>query len=196
MKNIVLRRIFAFIIDVIIVSSLVSIISMVIPLSDNYEKLNNELLNVSNQYIKEDIDSKAYLSMVYNIEYDLKKETIPISIISIVVSLLYFAVLPFYNNGKTIGKMLNHIKIKSSDENELSMNSYVFRSLIINGIFISLCDLLLIFVIKSPKILVISSVVLSYMNLIIIFISLVMIIFTKKKQGIHGIISKTEVVEG
>ena len=196
MKSITVRRIFSYFTDIIIINLLVSIFTMFIPVSDNYEKLNNELLSINNQYFAKEIDESAYLTLVYDTEYDLKKETIPISIISVVVSLLYFVVLPFYNNGKTVGKMLNHIKIVKSNNTDITMNDYVLRSFINNSIFISLIELLLIFTINSSKIMVVTSVVLTYINLIVLFISLIMIIFSKKKVGIHDIICKTEVVEG
>lgn len=196
MNNIVLRRIFAYVIDILIINLIVSVVGAIVPVSDNYEKLNNELISINEQYLNSEIDDNTYLSLVYNTEYDLKKESIPISIISVVISLLYFVVLPFYNNGKTVGKMLNHIKVVKSDGTDMIMNDYVVRALINNSIFISLAELLLIFVLNSSKILVITSVVLTYINLLVLFISLILIIFSKKRCGIHDIICKSEVVEG
>lgn len=191
-----MKRICAFIIDIMIVNILVSVIGVFIPVSDNISNLNTELVTANEQYLNKEIDESTYLSVVYNVEYDLEKETIPISIISAVVSLLYFVVLPFYKKGQTLGKRMFNLKIVKSNNGVLEMNDLVIRAFINNGIFISLAKLLLIFVIKEPKIMVISGVILSYMQFAVWIVSLIMIIFTNKKQGIHGIISKTEVVEG
>ncbi len=191
-----MKRICAFIIDIMIVNILVSVIGVFIPVSDNISNLNTELVTANEQYLNKEIDEFTYLSVVYNVEYDLEKETIPISIISAVVSLLYFVVLPFYKKGQTLGKRMFNLKIVKSNNGVLEMNDLVIRAFINNGIFISLAKLLLIFVIKEPKIMVISGVILSYIQFAVWIVSLIMIIFTNKKQGIHGIISKTEVVEG
>ncbi len=191
-----MKRICAFIIDIMIVNILVSVIGVFIPVSDNISNLNTELVTANEQYLNKEIDESTYLSVVYNVEYDLEKETIPISIISAVVSLLYFVVLPFYKKGQTLGKRMFNLKIVKSNNGVLEMNDLVIRAFINNGIFISLAKLLLIFVIKEPKIMVISGVILSYIQFAVWIVSLIMIIFTNKKQGIHGIISKTEVVEG
>lgn len=196
MKSSFIKRIFAFLIDIFIINIVVGIFSVFIPVSNNAEKLNNEAIEVTLQYSSGEIDDSTYLSLMYDIQYDLQKENIPFSLISVVVSLLYFVVLPFYNNGKTLGKQFNNIRIIKTDGSDLEMNDLVIRAFINNSIFISLIELVLIFVIKEPKIMVTISIIFTYLQSIILLISFVMIIFTKKKQGIHGIISKTEVVEG
>ncbi len=196
MNSSFIKRIFAFLIDIFIVNIVVSIFTMFIPISENVAKLNEQLMNTTSQYTSGEIDDSTYLSLVYDTQYDLEKESIPINIISVVVLLLYFVVLPYYNNGKTVGKKLNNIKVVKADGSKLEMNDLVIRSLINNSIFISLLKLVLIFIIENHKIMVITSIVLTYIQSFILLISLIMIIFTKKKQGLHGIISKTEVVEG
>lgn len=195
MNNSFLKRIFAFLIDIFILNVIVSIFTIFIPI-ENVNKLNEQLMESTSSYTSGKIDDSTYLSLVYDTQYDLEKETIPISIISLVISLLYFVVLPYYNNGKTLGKKLNNIKIVKTDGSSLEMNDLVIRSFINNSIFVSLVELVLIFIIKDPKIMVTTSIIFTYLQTFILFISLMMIIFTKKKQGIHGIISKTEVVEG
>lgn len=191
-----IKRIFAFLIDIFIVNMIVSMIVVFIPNSDNVGKLNEQVLNVTEQYTSGKIDDSTYLSLVYDLEYHLKKETIPNSLISLVICLLYFVVLPFYNKGKTVGKMLNNIRVIKSNDHTLEMNDLVIRAFINNGIFISLLELVLLLCLKDHKIMVIISMILTYLQMFILLTSTIMIIFTKKKQGIHGIISKTEVVEG
>lgn len=196
MNNGFIKRIFAFLIDIFIVNIIVGMIVAFIPTNDNVQKLNEEVLNITEQYTSGEIDDSTYLSLVYDTEYDLKKETIPNSLISLVVCLLYFVVLPFYNKGKTVGKMLNNIRVVKSNGSTLEMNDLVIRAFINNGIFISLLELVLLLCLKNHKIMVTISIMLTYMQMFILLISTIMIIFTKKKQGLHGIISKTEVVEG
>ena len=196
MKSLALRRIIAYITDFLIINLVISVFGSIIPISNNYETLNNQIIEINEQYLSKKIDDKTYVTLLCDLEHDLKKETIPLSIIKTVAYLLYFVVLPFYNSGKTLGKKINKIKIIKSNNEPMTMNDYVIRAFINNSIFLSLVDLLLIFVINSSKIVVITSVALTYINLIILFISLIMIIFSKKKRGIHDIICKTEVVEG
>ena len=195
MKVSFLKRILAYIIDLFIINILVSIFGLVIPVSDNMSKLNEELANLSEQYLNQEIDDSTYLSLAYDIEYDLQKESIPISLISVVISILYFVVLPFYNKGQTIGKKLNRIKIVKCDDGKLEMNDLIVRAFINNTILFSLIELVMIIFVKNSDIVMTVSVILTYIQLLILFISLIMIIFTKKKMGIHGIISKTEVEE-
>ena len=85
------------------------------------------------------------------------------------------------------------IKVVSID-GELSINQVMFRSLIIDMI---LLDMIVFgFVVFAPKnIYFYGTLFLEMIEYIIIFISVVMICFSKNRRGLHDIITHTEVVK-
>ena len=104
MKPASYKRIFAYIIDVIIIAFVGVLIGYVVPVSDAYEKASNELTETISDYTDKKIDDDEYLDKVNDISYTLNKESIPLSIISVVLYTIYFVVVPYYNNGQTFGK--------------------------------------------------------------------------------------------
>ena len=98
-----------------------------------------------------------------------------------------------YNNGQTVGKKLMKIKVKSITDESLSINTMLFRALIIYGIAANIINLILILLLKKELYLSISNTI-SIIQSLIVIISVFMILFSKQKRGIHDIITKTEVV--
>ena len=125
--------------------------------------------------------------------YDISKQTVIISIVSIVISLLYYVVYPCYNNGQTFGKKLMKIKIKKTNDKELSMNDLLIRSMINNSVLVSIINVILVLFLSKDLYLSTSSFV-GVIQYIVLIISLIMIAFTKNAQGLHDKVVHTEVV--
>ena len=100
------KRCFAYIIDVFIVLVLSSLITGLIPISEKAQNLTETLNDVVNKTTEKEISITEYNKLLKDINYDLSKETIMTSLITIVIYLLYFVVLPMYNNSQTFGKKM------------------------------------------------------------------------------------------
>lgn len=187
------RRFFAYIIDIFIVLVIANLITMFIPISEKTQDYYKELQTTQKKMYDKEIDVKEYTDIVLEDNYNISKGTVLISLTSIIIYILYFVVYQVYNNGQTVGKKLMKIKVKSITDESLSINTMLFRALIIYGIAANIINLILILLLKKELYLSISNTINIIQSLIVI-ISVFMILFSKQKRGIHDIIAKTEVV--
>lgn len=187
------KRFVAFVIDMLIVSCIVGIISFVIPQSENVKKLSKELTETSQDYIDKKIDEEEYINNSAPLTYRIDKENFIFSVIDLVITILYFVVFAFIKGGQTIGKMIMGIKVVKQ-KGELTINDMIFRSFIINSLLYSLVALVLLFTTKDVSYLY-ATVTISYIQLILVAISAFMVLIRKDNLALQDIITKTKVVE-
>lgn len=187
------KRFFAYIIDIFIVLVIANLITMFIPISEKTQDYYKELQTTQKKMYDKEIDVKEYTDIVLENNYNISKGTVLISLTSIIIYILYFVVYQVYNNGQTVGKKLMKIKVKSITDESLSINTMLFRALIIYGIAANIINLILILLLKKELYLSISNTI-SIIQSLIVIISVFMILFSKQKRGIHDIITKTGVV--
>ena len=187
------QRVLAFLIDLVLLSMITSLITMFIPMNDTATKLYEEQNRVLEDYVAGNVPMEEYVNQMFDLGYDISKQTVIISIVGVVISLLYYVVYPCYNNGQTFGKKLMKIKIKKTNDKELSMNDLLIRSMINNSILVNIITIALVLFLSKDLYLSMSSLLSSVQSLVLI-ISLIMIAFTKNAQGLHDKVVHTEVV--
>lgn len=186
-------RLIAYFIDMLIIVVISGAFSFVVPNNKNVELLNNELKGLQNEFLQKEIDEQEFLDrgkvLVYESDY---ANSIGI-IIQVVTIILYFIVFQFYNNGQTFGKKLMGIKVINNDGGKLTFNSMVYRSLIVNSIFVSFINLCCLVFMKSDTYYYLSAAT-QMVNGIIFVTIIIMVLFKKDGRGIHDVISGTKVV--
>lgn len=187
------QRVLAFLIDLVFLSIISFFITFFVPVSDTASKLYEEQNRVLEGYVEGTVSMEEYVNQMIDLGYDIAKHTVIVTIVTIVISLLYYVVYPCYNNGQTFGKKLMKIKIKKTNDTELSMNDLLVRSMINNSIFVNIVNLILVLFLSKELYLNTSSL-LSTIQYLVLIISLIMIAFTKNAQGLHDKVCKTEVV--
>ena len=187
------QRLGAFLLDIIFVSLIASIITMFIPVSDAASKLYDEQNVIMENYINGEISIEEYANNMIDISYDISKETGVITIVSIIVSLLYYVVYPTYKNGQTMGKQLLKIKVVKTNKKDLSMNDLLIRSCFNTSILVNIITVCFVFF-ASKDVYLTASTTISGIWYLVVIISLFMIAFSKSKQGIHDKIAHTDVV--
>ncbi len=193
MKALFSQRFLAFLLDVIIVSVIASLITAFIPINDTTEKLYEEQTTIMENYMNQEISMEDYVNQMVDISYEVSRQTVVLTIVSIVVYLVYFVVVPVYQNGQTLGKKVLKIRVKKCDDTPLSMNDMLFRSMINNSIFYNIICLCLIFFVNKNTYLSLNTF-LTILQYGVLITSAIMIGFTQKKQGLHDKLVKTEVV--
>ena len=187
------QRIFAFLIDLVLLSMITSLITIFVPVNDTITKLYAEQDRVLEGYVDGSVSMEEYVNQMIDLGYDISRQTVIISIVAVVISLLYYVVYPCYNNGQTFGKKLMKIKIKKTNDKELSMNDLLIRSMINNSVLVSIINVILVLFLSKDLYLSTSSLV-GVIQYIVLIISLIMIAFTKNAQGLHDKVVHTEVV--
>ena len=188
------KRLFAYVIDFLILGVVLSFIGMLIPTGSNVVKLNDELQAISNSFLSSDIDVVTYVNQYSAIGYNLDKEMFLSSLIDVVVSILYFVVIPLYNNGQSIGKRLIGIKIVGNDDSSVSANGLIFRYLLMNSIGVSILAMCFLFVLKDFNYLICISI-LSFLQFLVVILSIFMVLYRNDKRSLPDLVAGTKVIE-
>lgn len=188
-----LKRIIAFVIDIVIVSLVVSLINL-LPLDpykdkykDAYEKYN-EVVQKSTEDEKND-----YKDEIIELNYEVYKYRTYSSMFSATALILYFGVLPLVMNGQTLGKKIMKLRVVSNNEKKLNFWKYLIRIVILNNIWLSLINVGAVYVISGVKFYYVTYVI-SMLSSLIYMLNLIMVMFRKDNRGLHDIVAGTKVI--
>ena len=175
---------------------------------DKYEKLENKYENAKEKYKDKKITKKKYneIKNSYNdykkgyekqikkFNYEISKNSVISTIISIAIVIAYFGIFQFSMNGQTIGKKLMKLKVVKNKEGELTIFNYLIRCAILNGVIINI--LLIVFVnMFNTNNFYTANYIISNIQSIIEILILIMVFMTNDSRGLHDYIAGTKVVE-
>ncbi len=175
---------------------------------DKYEKLENKYENAKEKYKDKKITKKKYneIKNSYNdykkgyekqikkFNYEISKNSVISTIISIAIVIAYFGIFQFSMNGQTIGKKLMKLKVVKNKKGELNIFNYLIRCAILNGVIINLA--LIIFVnIFSANDFYMANYIVSNIQAIVEILILIMIFMTSDARGLHDYIAGTKVID-
>lgn len=188
-----LKRIIAFVIDIVIVSLVVSLINL-LPLDpykdkykDAYEKYN-EVVQKSTEDEKND-----YKDEIIELNYEVYKYRTYSSMFSATALILYFGVLPLVMNGQTLGKKIMKLRVVSNNEKKLNFWKYLIRIVILNNIWLSLINIGAVYVVSGVKFYYVTYVI-SMLSSLIYMLNLIMVMFRKDNRGLHDMVAGTKVI--
>ena len=187
------KRVLAYLVDVMIISFVSLLLTYFVPTSENYNKLNKEFETLTIDYRNQEVTIEEYLEKGTDINYQLNKEGVPQTIVSTVLSIIYFVVLAYFMNGETLGKKLMKIKITSNNDKKLTMNNYLIRALVIDSVLMNIITIITI-LLFSKDIYLTSYNIISYVFSFVYIVSLAMILFSKNGRGLQDILANTKVI--
>lgn len=191
-KALFIQRLFAFIIDTMIVSLVVSLIATPFINEEKINSLNEQAIELSQKLMDNDITFNDYYYQYMDLTYDIARNNGIVTFISVSLGIIYFVVFQIYNNGQTFGKKFMKIKV-ISENGDLTMNQMIFRALISNSILVDL--LTLVFLIFTGKQVYFYCVGLfSLVHYIITIISIFMVMYSKNGYAVHDKLVHTKVV--
>ena len=184
----------AYMIDLILVSFITSLVTAIIPTNSSIDKLYDQQIKIVKNYTARKITMQEYVNQLVDINYDIAKQTGIITLVSIAISLLYYVLYVYKNDGQSIGKKMMKIRIQKKDKDkELTMNDLLFRTMILQGTLVSIIGFCTILFLDKDTYLATNSL-LNLIQYSILIISFFLIAFTKERQGLHDMVAKTEVV--
>ena len=187
------KRVLAYLVDIMIISFVSLLLTSFVPTSENYNKLNKEFETLTTDYRNQEVTMEEYLEKGTDINYQLNKEAVPQTIVSTVLSIIYFVVLAYFMNGETLGKKLMKIKITSNNDKKLTMNNYLIRALVIDSVLMNIITIITI-LLFSKDIYLTSYNIISYVFSFVYIVSLAMILFSKNGRGLQDILANTKVI--
>ncbi|MDD3187615.1 MAG: RDD family protein [Bacilli bacterium] len=187
------QRLFAYVIDFIILLLVVNIVTSFIPVPSSQEEINNQIKELDDKYVNSEISINEYLSEyeVKIIEYD--KSNIALNICQLIFILGYFVTIPVLNNGQTIGKKILKIKIVKND-GKLTFKEMIIRSFVTTSLMQLLTSTILVYFISSNYYFK-TTTILTIIQILLVISTSFMILYRKDKKGVQDIITNTSVIE-
>lgn len=198
--DIVLKRVMAYIIDVLIFSIVLTPIinwSVINPYIDEYTENYSEYTELVEQANAGEIDTETdeYKDKIVDLNYNINKYKVISSSISVAGFLLYFAVLQWALKGQTIGKKIMKIRVVANKEDKkLNVGNYILRSLILNNIIFSIILIIGVYIFEAPGYYTLSMVV-SYLQLLVMSLIMLMVVLRKDYRGLHDFVAGTKVID-
>lgn len=193
-KALFVQRFIAFLLDIFILSSIASLISYPFLDAKSIDKLNKNSSEVIEKYTTGEIDMDTYVDEVKGISYQLSQKQGVISLVTLFLSVLYFIVYQYYNNGQTIGKKVMKIKVVSSTDKEITMNSFIFRSLIVNSILVDMISFAIV-IFGNETAYFYGVAICGIIKYTLLLICGFMVMWSKSGMGLHDRIAHTTVVK-
>ena len=197
----IIKRISAYLLDVLLVYVLISLIGSIRflnPTYDKYVESYEQYNEVLEKYYNEEIDEKEFIKLNSGNLYNISKYSISTSIISIIVIVGYFVFFQKFAGGQTLGKKIMKIKTVSANSKEVSIVRYLLRLipvyyLFIGNVFGVFLNIILVLTLNGSNFMNTNSIVI-YSFLVLGIISFVMMCVSQEKIGLHDRIAKTKVV--
>ena len=189
MKKPVYKRLFAYAVDMLIVVIIASFfldIRTINPYFDKYLELSESMMEYENG------TTALTTETISKLQYDFVYYSFYSFIILLVVKVIYFIFFQFFNHGQTIGKALFKIQVVS-EKRKLKFYQIALSSLIVCNIITGTINVICLRLLDVEKYTSVSSII-SYFELLIVVINVIMITFRKDARGVHDLISNTSVV--
>ena len=193
-----LKRIIAYLIDILIVSIVVTPfinIKAINPYIDDYNTYYEEYTELIEDANNGDIDTNSdeYKDKVIDLNYKIAEYKVVNSSISVVSLIIYFVIIQYFLKGQTIGKKILKLRIVSNKDKELNIGNYFVRSLILNNIIFSIILIGGVYLLGKTSYYNLSMVI-SYLQLLVMSIIILMVVLRKDNRGLHDIIAGTKVI--
>lgn len=202
----VIKRVGAYIFDTIVLVALVVFLTG--PIQSNDKKVSEEFKNYSQEIVEltGEYFSKASISdakkalelenRIKNLSEETKKAQykhryslyfLSQKIIILLLTIVYFVVFPFFNDGQTLFKKIFKIKVEYQSLSNLLIREELARNFI--------CTSFVLYLISGINYSLFSLYIKYITPVTLTFMIINFLVFLIKKQAIHDIIAKTNVVE-
>lgn len=193
------QRFVAYMIDVIVISVLFAIVSLVIPtnnsdiedLNERYSKAESKLVEIMSSDNKENY--QEIMDEVYDIQYQLSRKSVLRDSILFVITFAYFVILQFVLKGKTVGKLAMRIKVVDKKNKEPSLGVILLRTFIADGLLSSFISIVTILCL-GKKVYTLFNGTINILTTIFIVVCALMILYRKDKRGLHDMMAGSSVV--
>ncbi len=191
-KALFFQRLVAFLIDVFLVSLVVSILSIPFTRGEEVDSLQEDATQLMEKFSTNDVSMEEFTSEYVDIYYRLARSSGFTSLISIFVGICYYVVYQTYQKGQTIGKRLMKIRVVS-DDGELFMNQMILRSFLANFLLMNI-GIYVFMLFSSKYVYFYSAAILELIQYLMIFVSIIMIMYRHDGCAIHDKLLHTRVI--
>ncbi len=194
--DISLKRIVAYLLDIVFVTLIATLITNVKVFNPYYERYNenyDKYVELLTKYQNEEIDEEEYQKEFIPLNYELSKDSTIASGVTIALLVAYFGIYQGLAGGQTIGKKMMKIKIVGTKAEKVNAGLYILRCVILNNIIFRILLLIGPFITNASTFNT-YSYVMEILEGVVECAIFVMIMLRKDGRGLHDYIAGTKVV--
>ena len=185
-----LKRVFAYLIDLLLVLFISTLIFNLPIFKDSYDNY----IETSEKALKDLNVEKIEDDEILTIEYNVYKSSTDLLIIKLGVTFLYFGVISYIFNGKTLGKKIFRLRVKPNKGERLNAPLYMLRSIILTNLILNTISIILLISCTKSTWLEANNIIAILTYLIELTLLLSMMI-NANGRGLHDLICNTYVIE-
>lgn len=200
MKKYTVRRAIAYVIDFLIIAlitGLISGISFINPYNEEYKTAYTEYNELYDEYQTALINNGSELEILQNetIEaaYLVSLYSGNITLIEIILGVIFFIIVKYFNNGQTIGMKILKIRQISTKSEKLTITQIIVNSILIYSL-LSTTVLYIILVCFTKETYILSTSIITLIDSLFILTTVLLMIFRKDGKGLHDLIAGTTVI--
>jgi uncharacterized RDD family membrane protein YckC len=127
------RRFSAYVIDIILLGTIITMSLMLFSNNNaqNIDKLNNEVTTINEQLLANKISLSAFAYRYADITNQIDKMKVIDNILNTLYIILLFIYIPYLLKGQTLGMKLLKLKVVKDNGETPSLNDYLIRSILI-----------------------------------------------------------------
>lgn len=192
-KPFVYKRVIAYIIDLLIVTLISGILTIVFTDNSSYEKDTEKMMDLTKKYTTKEISEEEYYKQFDELNYQMTLDSVGVTAITCGVSIIYYVILCYYCHGVTLGKYIMKIKIVSANGKKLNLGNYLLRCLIINMVLSNLFNIILVESLSKTNFLSIYSKVSNGFTLLLL-LSFILIMYREDGRGVEDFMGNTKII--
>mgnify|MGYP003289592064 CR=1 FL=1 len=188
------KRMIAYIIDLIFITAILIVLFNFFPNDLKANKIQTQIDQIGEEYAIGKMDKMSYFMTLSSLEKELDKNQALEIVINSILIVIYYIMIPYMWNGKTLGKHIMKIKIVSKKDTRINLMSLFIRTFIVNGLFSTILIIMGIYMI--PKSFYLSFVsILAILQLLALIVSYFMIKYRQDSLGLEDILSQSKVIK-
>ena len=188
--NIVIKRFFSFVIDSILVFTMLLPFSLFLVNTTNLSTIEQKFSLLTNNLLSKTISANIYMEQFALYIKEYMQEFTGLIFMNIIGIIIFFIIIPYISKGQTIGQKLLDLKMEKNKE-KITIPSLVIRNIIVNGLGYMICIILLQPLSSFSYLITLS--ILGILSIMLVIISIFMILYKQEHLGLQDIISKSQV---
>lgn len=188
------KRLFAYIIDLIFITSFLMVLFYFLPVSAESKKIQTEMDHIGEKYATLEMSKMDYFMELSSLEKKLDKEEAFKIVIDSVVIVIYYILVPFFMGGSTFGKKIMNLKMVGKENKKINLMALTIRALMVNGLGASILIILGIFVIPANFYLSFQTILI-ILQLLTLTVSYFMIKYKGNSLGLEDVCSHSKVIK-
>lgn len=187
------ERFLSYVIDLLLIGIILFVFNFFFE-NPKISEYNLTLSQTFEKFINHNIDADLYLETYAKTIHNIDKLNISLNVVNLILIVIFFIVIPYFNKNQTIGQKIMKVKITKENNKKVTIIDLFLRAIVLTGIINLLVMLSTIFL-QSSNLYLIISIFFGFIQFLLVIISGFMVLYKEDQLGFQDLISKTKIIK-